>query len=65
MTENNQPEKPDPQAPADRQNSESSAKSKHLLTAKDAGWRRPNLFVSPARFVTLDPPVPKKRRPSS
>lgn len=38
-------------------------KGEYIITAKDAGWRRPGLFVAPATFVTIDPPEPKKRRP--
>lgn len=63
MIENNdQPENPDSQEHAERENSEPSAKRGHVLTAKDAGWLSPGIFVAPARFVTLDPPVPKNRR---
>ena len=32
------------------------------LTAKDAGWRTPTLFVSRARVRVLNPPRPIKRR---
>ncbi len=31
------------------------------LTAKDAGWRTPTLFISRAKVRILDPPRPMKR----
>lgn len=44
-------------------NSQPSPKGDYKLSAKDAGWRRPGLFIAPAKFVALDPPEPIKRRP--
>lgn len=40
-----------------------SYKREYIITAKDAGWLRPGLFVAPATFVTIDPPEPRNRRP--
>jgi hypothetical protein len=36
----------------------------HRITAKDAGWRSPTLFVAPLKFIPIDPPepLPKRRR---
>lgn len=34
------------------------------LTAKDAGWRSPTLFVSRAKVVVFDPPRPRRPRES-
>ncbi|HVA47319.1 MAG TPA: hypothetical protein VNH11_13200 [Pirellulales bacterium] len=31
------------------------------LTAKDAGWRSPTLFVSRAKVTVFDPPRPMKQ----
>jgi hypothetical protein len=44
------------------QNTEPSRKGEYIITAKDAGWLRPGIFVAPATFITLDPPVPRNRR---
>lgn len=34
----------------------------HLLTAKDAGWRSPTLFVLPMTLEPIDPPEPSNRK---
>lgn len=61
MTPNNdQPHGPDDS----EQETDPSYKGEYIITAKDAGWFRPGLFVAPATFVTLDPPEPRKRPPS-
>lgn len=58
-------DQPDSQPPTGHKSAEPACRGEHVLTAKDAGWRSPSLFVSPASFVTLNPPEPKKRRPAS
>lgn len=52
--------------------SKKSAKSSHaqvemrpigrIITAKDAGWITPTLFVAPVTLVPIDPPRPLKKR---
>lgn len=65
MTPNNdQPREPNDAANQAAKNLKPSPEGEYLLSAKDAGWRRPGLFIAPAKFITLDPPVPKKRRPT-
>lgn len=63
--QSNEPEQPDPERDADVPDSESVPKGKHIITAKDAGWRPSGLFVAPGTFVKIDPPEPKNRRESS
>lgn len=64
MTLNND-QSPDPKDSANEngQNSQRPRKGQYIITAKDAGWFRPGIFVAPATFVILDPPIPIIRRP--
>jgi hypothetical protein len=64
MPNNEQPNEPGNPRDRDRENGDPLGKGQYILTAKDAGWRSPGFFISPATFVTIDPPEPKKRRPS-
>lgn len=41
-------------------NTPSGAVVDYELTAKDAGWRSPTLFVSRATITYFDPPRPKR-----
>lgn len=54
----------DPHKPSNATNSKSRV-SKGVarpLTAEDAGWRSPTLFVLPMTLVPIDPPEPSERK---
>lgn len=61
MEKNELPEGSNPERDASRPASEHGAETQHVITAKDAGWLTPTLFVAPASFIALDPPERRKR----
>lgn len=54
-----------PERDAPKADSENAGRgeNEYVLTAKDAGWRSPGVFVMPVTFVPIDPPEPRRKRP--
>lgn len=65
MSENS--DKPDDSDPEDDNSPSEGNRNRRprgrILTAKDAGWMRPGLFVAPVKFVPIDPPEPRSNPP--
>lgn len=62
VEKNEVPEGPKPELNGHRPDPDSDAESLHVITAKDAGWLTPTVFVAPATFVAIDPSESRKRK---